>query len=234
VNGCGTPVDRQPPVYIISGERGEGKTGFLMEILAELSGKGVRVRGIAAPGHIRGGARSGFSVLDLATGMSEELCSVTPSLGCEQHGIYYFRPEGLSFGYRALSPPVPGKTDLLVIDEVGKFELEGAVWAGCIDRLVGMPYPPMIWTVRRSLVDAVAERWPTTRQIVVEVGSAGHEAVIRDLLEEVGIYRSVREEIYATSGNPVSANSSPDLPRKGGARSSNRDPFWRTCLRDRG
>ncbi|MCK9277168.1 MAG: hypothetical protein M0P22_03655, partial [Methanoculleus sp.] len=74
-------------------------------------------------------------------------------------------------------------------------------------------YPPMIWTVRRSLVDAVAERWPTTRQIVVEVGSAGHEAVIHDLLEEVGIYRSVREEIYTTSGNPVSANSSPDFGR---------------------
>jgi len=203
VNDCRTPADRQPPVYIISGERGEGKTGFLLEILAKLLRKGVKVGGIAAPGHINDGVRSGFSVLDLATGMSEELRSVTPSLGCERHGIYYFRPEGLSLGYRALSPPMPGTTDLLVIDEVGKFELEGAVWAGCIDRLVGRPSPPMIWTVRRSLVDAVAGRWPATRQIVLEVGSADHEAVVRALLEEVGVYRSVREEICTSSGNPV-------------------------------
>ncbi|MCE5337870.1 MAG: hypothetical protein LLF90_04185 [Methanomicrobiaceae archaeon] len=69
--------------------------------------------------------------------------------------------------------------------------MEEAVWASCIDRLVGIPHPPMFWTVRHRLVDAVAERWPATWQVVVEVGSVGHETVLRDLLEEVRTYRSV-------------------------------------------
>ncbi|MDK2974264.1 MAG: nucleoside-triphosphatase [Methanofollis sp.] len=191
MNECEASADWQQTVYIFSGDQGEGKTSFLMRVLADLESAGVRVRGIAAPGHLRDGFRSGFSVLDLVTGTSRELCSVTPSSNCERHGMYYFRSEGLSFGCRALSPAMPGTADLFVVDEVGRFELKGAVWAGCIDLLVGKSHPPMIWTVRRFLVDAVAERWPETRQVVVEIGSASYAAVARDIMETVRAYRSV-------------------------------------------
>jgi nucleoside-triphosphatase len=123
--------------------------------------------------------------------MSEELCSLTPSSGCEQHGRYYFRTDGLSFGYRALQIPlIPENTDLLVIDEVGRFELTGAIWADCIDSLVRKPCPPMVWTVRRSLVRAVMQRWPIIRPVILEIGTIRHPEVICDILEDIMIYRS--------------------------------------------
>lgn len=179
------------PVFIITGEQGEGKTTFLMEVLPKLAEEGVRIRGILAPGYFQDGHRTGFSLIDLATGAYEELCSERSSSCGEKHGRFYFRSEGLTFGYRALrSPLISDKTDLFVIDEVGMFELNGEVWACCINNLVGKPYPPMIWTVRHSLVNAVAERWPVTRTVVVQVSAARHATFIGDLMEEIRMYRS--------------------------------------------
>lgn len=191
VNECSSSVDWEPPVYIISGNQGEGKTSFLMEILPVLRKNGIRTRGIAAPGFFQDGIRSGFSVIDLATGMSEELCSGIPSPGSEKHGRFYFRSEGLSFGYKVLlNSRKPDTTDLIIIDEIGKFELKGEVWSDCIDRLVVMPFPPMIWTVRRHLVEVVRDRWPVARTVVSELSSVDHAEFIGDLLKEIRIYQS--------------------------------------------
>jgi nucleoside-triphosphatase len=193
-------VDQRPPVFIITGDPGEGKTSFLMGVLATLSGEGLQIRGIAAPGQICDDRRSGFTIQDLGTGISRELCSVIPSSGSEHLGRFYFRPDGLSLGHRALNLDPLETTDLLVIDEVGRFELRGAVWADSIDHIVTMPYPPMIWTVRRSLVEAIAERWPMISPVVVDIRSTGHEAVISELLETVERYRAeIRSGIEMTN-----------------------------------
>lgn len=185
------PTVWQPPVYIIAGEQGEGKTTFLMDILDELQGRGVCMNGIVAPGYFHEGLRSGFSLVDVATGISKELCSEYPSPDSEQHGRYYFQKTGISFGNRAILGLLEeGNTDLLVIDEVGRFELNGALWAGAIDRIMGMHHPPMIWTIRRSFVDAVLRKWPIKRTVVVDIGSSSPSGIIPDIMREVSIFRS--------------------------------------------
>ncbi|MCK9319515.1 nucleoside-triphosphatase, partial [Methanoculleus sp.] len=147
------------------------------------------VRGVLAPGHVRDGRRSGFTLVDLATGRHEELSSIDPDPRCEVHGRFYFRPEGLLFGRRALAPPDPRETDLVVIDEVGRFELQGGVWAEQIDRLVALPHPPMIWTVRRRLLDTVIDRWKITNPVVVDVGAASVMATADAVMDAVWEWR---------------------------------------------
>ena len=185
-----TSVSRQPPVYIISGEQAEGKTTFLMEMLDRLRIEGVKMRGIVAPGYFKDGARSGFSVMDLGTQMSEELCSTTPDAGSERHARYFFRPEGLSFGNRAILDFNPDTTDILVIDEVGRFDVQGALWGGSIDKLMTLPHPPMVWTVRREFVGMVTKRWPI-RPVVRELGSVSNEKFTEEIMKEIRTYQSV-------------------------------------------
>ncbi|MDD1727451.1 MAG: nucleotide kinase [Methanospirillum sp.] len=188
-NDISIPASRQPPVYIISGEQAEGKTTFLMEMLDRLRTEEVRMRGIVAPGYFKDGARSGFSVVDLGTGISEELCSTTPDVGSEQHARFFFRPEGLSFGNRAILDFNPETTDILVIDEVGRFDVQGAVWGGSIDILMKQPHPPMVWTVRREFVGMVTTRWPI-RPVVRELGLVSIEQFTEEIMKEIRIYQS--------------------------------------------
>ena len=188
------------PVFIITGEQGQCKTTFLHLVLGLIVGANVRIRGVLAPGHVRDGRRSGFTLVDLATGEHEELSSVDPDPRCEVHGRFYFRPEGLAFGRRALAPPNPRETDLMAIDEVGRFELQGAVWADQIDRLVSLSHPPMVWTVRRRLLDTVIERWKITNPVVVDVRSASVMATAGDVMDAVWEWR----EAQTASAVPVS------------------------------
>jgi nucleoside-triphosphatase len=177
------------PVFIITGEHGQCKTTFLYQMLGLITGLNVRLQGVIAPGHVRDGRRSGFTLVDLATGRHELLCSIDPSPECEAHGRFYFRPEGLALGRRALSLPDTGETDLLVIDEVGRFELQGAVWAAELDRLCALPHPPMVWTVRRRLLDTVIERWSLGNPVVVDVGAAGVLSTASNVMDAVWEWR---------------------------------------------
>lgn len=196
-------MNRRAPVFIITGGQGQCKTTFLHLVLGLIVGLNVRVRGVLAPGHMRDGRRSGFTLVDLATGRHEELASIDPDPRCEAHGRFYFRPEGLAFGRRALAPPDPRETDLMVIDEVGRFELQGAVWAEQLDRLLAHPHPPMVWTVRRRLLDTVVERWNITNPVVVDVGAASVMETADAVMEAVWEWRE------AQTFSPVPA---PPLP----------------------
>jgi nucleoside-triphosphatase len=185
-------MNDQTPVFIITGEQGQCKTTFLHLVLSLTVGLNVRVRGVIAPGHVRDGRRSGFTLINLATGEHEKLCSIDPDPRCEVHGRYYFRPEGLAFGRRALVPPDPRETDLMVVDEVGRFELQGAVWADQLDRLVALPHPPMIWTVRRRLLDTVIQRWNIANPVVVDAKTASVMATASDVMDAVWEWRETQ------------------------------------------
>ncbi|NLV27031.1 MAG: nucleotide kinase [Methanomicrobiales archaeon] len=183
---------QRSPLFIITGEQGEGKTTYLKQILDKLSNEDIRISGIVAPGYFQGSLRSGFDLIDIYTGMSEELCSVVPTHDSELHGRYYFRNSGISFGCNAILNPIKeGTPDLVVIDEVGRFELNGVMWAGCIDLLYEMNHPPMIWTVRSCFVDDVLKRWPYPKSVIVDIDSVPQSEVIPEILNEIREFRSI-------------------------------------------
>jgi len=187
------------PVFIITGEQGEGKTTYLMEILEEISKRAIRMSGIVAPGYFSGGLRSGFSLIDVATGKTEELCMTEPAPDTVQHGRYYFRNAGISFGCNAIHNPVYEKrSDLVVIDEVGRFELSSAMWAESIDRLCTMDHPPMIWTVRKELIDAVSKRWPDNTWVIAEIKIMSQSILISHIMSEVRRYQQRADRLRKT------------------------------------
>ncbi len=185
-------MSRRAPIFIITGEQGQCKTTFLHLVLGLTVGLNVRVRGVISPGYVRDGRRSGFTLIDLATGEHEELSSIDPDPRCEAHGRFYFRPEGLAFGRRALAPPEPRETDLMVVDEVGRFELQGKVWAEQLDRLTAHPHPPMIWTVRRRLLHTVVERWNIQNSVVVDVRTASVMETAEAVMDAVWEWREAQ------------------------------------------
>ncbi len=68
----------RPSILIITGEIGQGKTTYTLNLVKELKEKGYRVGGFLAIGIHENDKRTGFDLLDIRNSRQFELCKDTP------------------------------------------------------------------------------------------------------------------------------------------------------------
>ncbi len=175
-------TSRRPPTLIVTGKRGAGKTTFLAQAVKALKAAGLEVGGILAVGLWEGRIRSGFDIVDLLTGERRLLCRRGKEGDLPGFGPFCFSKQGLAVGRRALSPERIQRADLVVVDEVGPWELQGQGWAKSLDILVQTVNIPMVWLVREESIEEVHRRWGLKEAPVYEV-TAGRK--VEDLTEEI-------------------------------------------------
>jgi len=172
IEGLARPPRRAPTV-IVTGERGTGKTTLAAAVVERLRAVGLIVGGILAPGAFRDGKRFSFVEVDLTSGASRALACRERREGWTDEGSFWVAPDGLAFGRAALS--VEG-ADVMVVDEVGPWELRGSGWSAELDALAQGDVP-LLLTVRRECVAAVVSRWRLDAAEVFVVGEAQPERI---------------------------------------------------------
>jgi nucleoside-triphosphatase THEP1 len=172
-------------VVIVTGDTGSGKTTLVGQAVERLRARGVRVAGVLAPGLVEDGRRTGFDIVNLATGESTALAREQAG-GAGAHARwsrFAFRPEGLRLGEQALGFAAHS-ADVIVVDEVGPFELSGGGWAPALDRLSKDYGGTLVLVVRGSVVDAVRGRWGSPDAVVCEVTGTLAEALTALILQD--------------------------------------------------
>jgi len=150
----------QHKIIIITGEQGSGKTTFLQEMIFGLANNDIQIAGIFAEGFWKNYERNHFELNDLKSKNSILYCQREPKEGWEKLRHFYINPDGQKFGEAALDPEYVKSADIVVIDEIGPFELKGKGWAKAIESLLRkLPEKPMIWVVRKSLLNEVASHF---------------------------------------------------------------------------
>jgi nucleoside-triphosphatase THEP1 len=167
----------RPDVVIITGAIREGKTTFTKDVVEILLDRGIRVSGFLAKGMDADGERTGFRLLNIATGEEFELCTTKPNQEFIRQGIYYFDPANIRKGLEILNSTETGFADLLVIDEIGPMELNDHGWAAPVGKLCRKHLPVHLWVVRRDLADLVSRKW--------NVGTICMADISKDTAEEV-------------------------------------------------
>lgn len=155
---------RAPLLVVLSGPRGSGKTTSAGRLVDELRQRGLRVAGLLAPGSLRNGVRHDFELVDLARGTRTPFATRDRPAGWLDQGGFRISPAGLAAGRRALDEA--DAADVVVLDEVGPWELAGHGWAPQLGRLVAAPRP-LVLVVRESLVEAVTARWADGRRLLL-------------------------------------------------------------------
>ncbi len=177
------PMKTQP-LFIITGEQGAGKTTTLLEVADLLKKHNVNFRGFYAKGDWRENKRSGFSVVDLNTGVKELLCQDSKANGFQKIGRFYFNPETIKFGESILLMKNKPDKELIVIDEIGLFELDGQVWADVLKQLLNNNLNPLLITVRKKFVEDVIENF-NLRNVLVFNFQLQPTEIVQKILKEL-------------------------------------------------
>ena len=176
------PMNNQ--IFIIAGTQGSGKTTFLSQLITLLKAE-LLVGGFIAHGFWKDNIRDGFELEDLQTGKKVVLSQTEPIEGWEKFRRFYFNPEGFEFGEKALSPDNLINTELITIDEIGPFELEGNGWRKVIDILCEESNKPMIWVCRESILKDIITEFNLKSYWIYNISKESPENLSRIIIKKL-------------------------------------------------
>lgn len=205
-------VDEQPVparAVIITGETGSGKTTLVTKVVAALRARGVLLGGFVAPGSWRNGRRWGFELVDLGSGRRELLAAREGPPEWPTDGGFRVNPVGLQVGRAAFRAARDSGATVVVVDEVGPWELAGRGWAAELDALVAEPPPLLLLVVRRASMAEVLERWRLVTLAVYDVAGADPPRVAAEVarLVEGGSTSWGHQRLQASGGQPARGES---------------------------
>ncbi|KPK81193.1 MAG: hypothetical protein AMS27_15675 [Bacteroides sp. SM23_62_1] len=152
-------VQRSKQIFIITGHTGSGKTTFLQNLVETIMKEGYSVTGFLAPLSLSDSQNQSYEIQNIETRKCIPLASRKAISGWIKTGGFYFNPEAINAGNNILRIPAILNSDLIIVDEVGPFELDDKIWAHSISRLLSLPDITMILVVRIKLVQNVIEKW---------------------------------------------------------------------------
>ena len=143
-------------VLLWTGEKHSGKSTVAGELVVCLQQAGITCGGLLAPGRYSNGKLCGFNAIDIASGVRETLLNRVET-GQEPHvGNFAFCDSGVRLAKDALTRPLNGGFDFVIVDEFGTLELIGKGWRSQVDKLVELDGVLML-VVREELTQQVAK-----------------------------------------------------------------------------
>jgi len=175
-------------VIVITGEVHEGKTSLLLQLTSRLQERGLRVGGFYSKAVFQEGKRIGYDICDTLDGQCL-LLNRKQVKGELQIGEYVVSQAGLEFGYQQLHESRAGQCDIVVIDEIGPWELSGNGWAKELPHLLQHEKNLMIWVVRKRILPAVLEKWNITGDLILDAGTETADSAFEKILSKFQRYR---------------------------------------------
>lgn len=142
---------------LIVGRPSSGKSTYLQRMVERGRSQGKNVGGVISHGIWQEGAKSGFILEAVASGEQRLFAASEPRWQpLMTLGRFFFSPGAIAWGNQTLMESTAA--ELVVIDEFGPLELDGAgLWPG-IAFLVRHAQAPLLIAVRPSLVTAALQR----------------------------------------------------------------------------
>lgn len=146
-------------VLIITGKEKNGKSTFLKKLTDELRIQGFIVGGFVSPAIFKQNQHCGYSLVNLLNRQEIPLSQTQPAYDYPIVGNYYFNQQSLAEGNRWLETENIEQADLVVINEIGPWELRSQGWAKSLTSIVKNYNKPIVLVVRSSIVDKVISHW---------------------------------------------------------------------------
>ncbi len=160
--------DKERKTIIITGEKGRGKSTFLLKLNKILKAQGIEIGGFIAQGLWLDKQRSGFVLLDIEHNKEIELATTAKKTDLKV-GRFYFNRQAFIFGNRLIISQLETK-NIFFIDEVGYLELNNGGWSKIIEKLFENN-KIQVWTVRQNLVKEAMRRFAVTKAYIFDINT---------------------------------------------------------------
>lgn len=170
-------------VFIVTGAIDSGKSTFVKELILLLKQKGIPVAGFYSEKLMRSGKLCGYDLINVKTGerivflktesteKSDIIENKNIDLNCCHNHKYRFiiNAAAIEKGVLWLDHGSTAGNDLIVIDEVGKWELKGNAWARSLDQLLSKSESDLLLVVRDEFLDAVSSKWGLEEAVIIDI-----------------------------------------------------------------
>lgn len=158
-------------IFIVTGSVGEGKTTRIREIVEALRNQNISISGILSPRIMENGTTIGYDILDIATNERAAFLRKAEDEKLPQVGSYHILTEGIKTGCKALRHSHENN-QLVVVDEVGKLELNNKGWADDLNHLLNGSGHNLILSVRDRFMEEIIDRWDLQDYTIMHVSES--------------------------------------------------------------
>ncbi|MGM0503406.1 MAG: nucleoside-triphosphatase [Bacteroidota bacterium] len=146
-------------VFILTGSIGQGKTTFIQDIVQSFQSKGITVGGIYSPRVMQDKTTVGYDIIDINTNEREIFLRQRSLDNRLKIGRFNINLQGLQKGIKTLKSSIDTNTQIVIIDEVGKLELDNNGWASGIDELIKNAQNHLLLVIRDRYIEQIIKKW---------------------------------------------------------------------------
>ncbi len=161
-------------IFIITGSVGEGKTTHIQNIVETLKNQNISIGGILSPRILENGITAGYDVVDIMTNDRAAFLRKTDDEKSPEIGSYSILSEGIQTGRKALKKSL-NNNQVVVIDEVGRLELNNKGWAEDIKSLLNGSNCNLVLSVRERFIEEVVEKWDLKDYTILHVSDNDYQ-----------------------------------------------------------
>jgi nucleoside-triphosphatase THEP1 len=172
----------KPKIYIITGKIGSGKTSVIQKLIQKFRFENIPVSGIYSNRILENEKTTGYDVVDISTGGTEKFLRQQGDENQQRIGKFYIDAEGLKKGNQIL---MNSHSKLIIIDEIGKLELEGRGWANSLEQLIANSKSSLLLSVREEVIDEVFKKFKISPEIIFNVEEQNSEDLISLILNDL-------------------------------------------------
>ncbi|HUI33518.1 MAG: nucleoside-triphosphatase [Dysgonamonadaceae bacterium] len=141
-------------IFIISGEKGSGKTAFLIDVLAFFQMNGFVVGGFVALHELQSDC---YQIKDIKTNEQSPLMERIATFDHRPNHFKFF-PKGVEVGNNCIKELLAHPPDIAIVDEIGGYELAGKLWSSSFTQLMESSVP-LIFTTKARQLEGVVKKW---------------------------------------------------------------------------
>ena len=164
-------------IWLLSGQRGAGKTAFCQTLISHARLEGWQVGGLITPAIITGKSKIGILAESLKTGETRPLASLDQSASLDLPvGKWYFDRSVIAWGNRVIQESNP--CDLLIVDEFGPMELiRHKGWWDSVGIFDSNEFRVALVVVRPELQEVARQALNISRTIILGEGQQTDQLV---------------------------------------------------------